>query len=354
MSTTEKPEATAVVVTETEAAGPVVAVVEIPVLAEASAETSPATTSAAETLTTDGDSTDLGFDPSSIITQVAEPAKKESVHHHPHTLPKALASSAAKSNKVSPMGDSDKKNPNGMFDQFKALCCACGVHEDASEREPIYTTKKAESVSSVGQVDIPLVMTSDIVKKKESKISVVESVLEEDAQIDPQHELPTKADASPSPVSEYGDHKFLLPKILREDVGKKLLILDLDETLVHSAFKPVANADFIIPIDIEGQFHNVYVLKRPNVDSFLENLGTHFEVAVFTASMSNYANPVLDLLDRKKVIKHRLFREHCTFTEGSFVKDLTLLGRPIEDCIIVDNSPVAYAFQPENAVPCAS
>ena len=34
---------------------------------------------------------------------------------------------------------------------------------------------------------------------------------------------------------------------------KQCLVLDLDETLVHSSFKPVPNPDFIIPVEIEGK-----------------------------------------------------------------------------------------------------
>ena len=33
------------------------------------------------------------------------------------------------------------------------------------------------------------------------------------------------------------------------------------------------------------------------------------------------------------------------------VKDLTRLGRKIENVIIIDNSPNSYYFQPENALP---
>lgn len=35
------------------------------------------------------------------------------------------------------------------------------------------------------------------------------------------------------------------------------LVLDLDETLVHSSFKPVAGADFIMDIMVDGTFYKV-------------------------------------------------------------------------------------------------
>ena len=49
-----------------------------------------------------------------------------------------------------------------------------------------------------------------------------------------------------------------------------------------------------------------------------------------------------------------LFREHCTFVNGVFVKDLSLCGRNLKDTLIIDNSPTSYMFQPENALPILS
>lgn len=43
---------------------------------------------------------------------------------------------------------------------------------------------------------------------------------------------------------------------------------------------------------------------------------------------------------------HRLFREHCVFHRGSYVKDLSRLGRDVSQCVIVDNSPASYLFHP--------
>lgn len=149
--------------------------------------------------------------------------------------------------------------------------------------------------------------------------------------------------------------KSLLPAIPERARGKKCLVLDLDETLVHSSFKPVPDADFVVPVEIESIVHQVYVLKRPFVDEFMRRCGEMFEVVVFTASLAKYADPVLDLLDIHKVIDHRLFREACTIHKGvNYVKDLTRLGRPMNGTLIIDNSPHSYMFQPDHAFPCSS
>ena len=50
--------------------------------------------------------------------------------------------------------------------------------------------------------------------------------------------------------------------------------------------QPTNNADFIVPIDIEGKIHPVYVLKRPHVDEFLESVGKLYECVLFTASLA--------------------------------------------------------------------
>ena len=148
--------------------------------------------------------------------------------------------------------------------------------------------------------------------------------------------------------------KSVLPPLLPQDADKKCLVLDLDETLVHSSFKPTPNPDFIIPVDIDGTVHQVYVCKRPGAEEFLIEMAKHYELVIYTASLSKYANPLLDRLDPEGVIRHRLFREHCVYYEGNYVKDLSLLDRDITQTIIVDNSPMAYYFHPRNAIGCSS
>lgn len=119
--------------------------------------------------------------------------------------------------------------------------------------------------------------------------------------------------------------------------NKKTLVLDLDETLVHSAFKPFYfKSNIILNVYVDRANHPVHVLKRPYVDTFLERMAKHYELVVFTASISQYANPLLDQLDKAHLITHRLFREHCVHANGLYIKDLKRLGRNLKDMIIVD------------------
>jgi len=161
-------------------------------------------------------------------------------------------------------------------------------------------------------------------------------------------------------------NRFLLPNNNNNNINnnnnntnkkkKKTLVLDLDETLVHSNFFPFSNrpSDVIIQIEIENKIHDIHVLVRPYVKEFLNHMSKFYEIIIFTASLSKYANPLLNQIDEKKILDFRLFREHCTLINTAFVKDLTKLGRDLKDIIIVDNSPVAYALNQYNGFPIKS
>ncbi|KAG0709336.1 NIF-domain-containing protein [Suillus ampliporus] len=156
------------------------------------------------------------------------------------------------------------------------------------------------------------------------------------------------------PISFDGVPRPLLPPIAPKHAGRKCLVLDLDETLVHSNFRPIPDPDFIVPVEIDHRWHNMYIQKRPGVEEFLRQMGEMYEVVVYTASLSAYADPVMDYLDIYKSVSYRLFRESCFRFRGNYVKDLSQLGRPMSDTIILDNSPASYIFHPRNAVPISS
>lgn len=83
-------------------------------------------------------------------------------------------------------------------------------------------------------------------------------------------------------------------------------------------------------------------------------MANHYEIIIYTASLSKYANPLLDWLDPKRLCDYRLYREHCTYHNNIFVKDLSRLARPLKHTIIIDNAPASYMFHPDCAIPTTS
>lgn len=136
--------------------------------------------------------------------------------------------------------------------------------------------------------------------------------------------------------NERKDNGPLLPPQLPHLFGKPTLVLDLDETLAHASFTPGAAADLAFSLDIEGRNYQISVLFRPGAQAFLLSVSRLYEVVIFTASLSVYAEQVIDALDVKGVVSARLFRDSCTYQEGAYVKDLNLLGRDLHRVVIVD------------------
>ena len=199
-------------------------------------------------------------------------------------------------------------------------------------------------------------IVSNIITQVE-KDKKIENELIESKKIENKYENQNKQKShshSPNRLLNSGmkiNNGLLPPKIS----DKKTLVLDLDETLVHSGFIPFDYpSDVIIKIELDNEIHDIHVLVRPGVKEFLEKMAKKFELVIFTASLSKYADPLLDIIDKQGFCPFRLFREHCTLINTSFVKDLKRLGRDLKDIIIVDNSPISYALNPDNGLPILS
>ena len=128
---------------------------------------------------------------------------------------------------------------------------------------------------------------------------------------------------------------FLLEAQNVADYGKNTLVLDLDETLVHSSFSQM-EADITLEIIVDRQKFKIFVLERPGLKEFLQKCCDLFEVVIFTASLSVYADPLLNILDPHGRVSFRLFRESCSYVGGTYIKDLSKLGRDLKKVVIVD------------------
>ena len=63
-----------------------------------------------------------------------------------------------------------------------------------------------------------------------------------------------------------GSYGYLEPSV---ESYKKTLILDLDETLIHTFFEPRSDADIVLKINIEGNLYKIFVLLRPGALKFI-------------------------------------------------------------------------------------
>ncbi|QLQ78210.1 hypothetical protein HG537_0A04570 [Torulaspora globosa] len=161
--------------------------------------------------------------------------------------------------------------------------------------------------------------------------------------------------------------KKLIPKSVLHAERRKRLVVDLDETLIHSASRSTSHSNSSqghmveVRFAISGVSTLYYVHKRPHCDLFLSKVSKWYDLVVFTASMKEYADPVIDWLESSFSgrFAKRLYRNNCILRDGvGYIKDLSIVCGPLEnssnvglgEVILVDNSPVSYAMNVENAI----
>jgi Dullard-like phosphatase family protein len=147
-------------------------------------------------------------------------------------------------------------------------------------------------------------------------------------------------------------------------LDKPLLVLDLDETLIH---KPVQGRIYredaqllelkcFVPKDPHGRFFTVY--KRPYLQEFLQGLAEHYTIYVFTASDQRYATAIVNAIDPERQYISRVFdrRFCCATLDGYLVKDLRIFSRdaPLNKILLVDNSSHCFFTQLKNGIPILS
>ena len=144
------------------------------------------------------------------------------------------------------------------------------------------------------------------------------------------------------------------------DENKKLLILDLDETLVHSDIdfllkEKNINYDTVLYFDTEEEKNiPLPLIIRPGLYEFLDYASQNFNLIIFTASDQQYADTIINYIEKdKKYFKMRLYRNNCIFIDpGLYIKDLRIFisCKKMEDIIILDNSLFSFANQLNNGI----
>ena len=151
----------------------------------------------------------------------------------------------------------------------------------------------------------------------------------------------------PLPISPIG--RFLpLPPPSK----KRTLVLDLDETLIHRQ-PPGVTCETVLTVEAPQGSYLIGLNLRPYLSQVLAELEKSWELIVFTAAQKSYADTIIDYLDpSKRLISHRLYREHCLYVNSKPIKDLSILShRNLANTVIVDNSIHSFAYHLNNGVP---
>ncbi|EJS43498.1 nem1p [Saccharomyces arboricola H-6] len=164
--------------------------------------------------------------------------------------------------------------------------------------------------------------------------------------------------------------KKLIPKSILNTQKKKKLVIDLDETLIHSASRSTTHSNSSqghlveVKFGVSGIPTLYFIHKRPYCDLFLTKVSKWYDLIIFTASMKEYADPVIDWLEGSfpASFSKRYYRSDCVLRDGvGYIKDLSIIGSydengkgssssSLDDVIIIDNSPVSYAMNVDNAI----
>ena len=133
----------------------------------------------------------------------------------------------------------------------------------------------------------------------------------------------------------------------------KLLILDLDETLVFATEQKLSRIE-------DFRVGSYFVYQRPDLNHFVEFVFDYFKVAVWTSSGSGYANNVVKaIFENPEKLQFVWTRNRCTRRfdpdsgEDHWIKDLKKvrrLGFSLESIVVIDDSPEKLERQYGNTI----
>ena len=133
---------------------------------------------------------------------------------------------------------------------------------------------------------------------------------------------------------------FLTQKISYSIINKKnfTLILDLDETLIKYQISDNFN-------------NNGKIIFRPGLIKFLNKIFPFFDLIIWTIATQSYADKIIDNIEKeKKYFSARLYRDHASYKNKIYIKDLSNLGRPLDKIIIIDDKESNFSLQRDNGI----
>ena len=120
------------------------------------------------------------------------------------------------------------------------------------------------------------------------------------------------------------------------------LVLDLDETLIHYKIEMSPN--------FEKPKKNILIL-RPDLITFLKEMKKIYELVLFSYATYEYIEKILKIIESKeKFFDYILDRRHITYENGSYIKNISLIGRELKNIIIIDDNPQAFKLHNENGI----
>ena len=159
---------------------------------------------------------------------------------------------------------------------------------------------------------------------------------------------------------------YTTPMVIEDAPKKKLLLIDLDETLIHSEFRSRDNYKELdafvkaskcnvktFSFSDENCIYFMDVFFRPHLKLFLQEISKYFDLAIFTAAMKNYADTILDYIDPKnEYFQFRLYRDACIPIQNKlYIKDLRIIkDYDPSNVILMDNSLYSFMNQPSNGM----
>lgn len=133
----------------------------------------------------------------------------------------------------------------------------------------------------------------------------------------------------PSPSSPF-------QKLKSQGRSKKILLLDLDGTLIYTSPKATDKA---VKISVDGK--TIFVNKRPHLAKFIEEANKMYILGVYTSSIEDYADKVVKILELEKVIpkKMRFYRNTCENIRGDYRKRVSRIEADLRNVLLLDNRP---------------